>query len=363
MKKGLKIATIVGARPQFIKAAPVSENLREHFHEIIIHTGQHYDENMSRIFFEELGIPRPDINLNVGSGRHAQQTGRMLVGIEKILRQEKPDIVLVYGDTNSTFAGALSAAKLHIRIAHIEAGLRSFNRRMPEEINRILTDQISDFLFCPTNTSVAHLTKEGVMGGIYQVGDVMYDAALKFGQIAEKKSTIISKLGLQRGEYLLATVHRPHSTDYIDNLTHIVEAFIESHETIVFPIHPRTRCYLEKYDLWNKLDECQSILNIEPVSYLDMLLLEKNAQKILTDSGGIQKEAYFYQIPCITLREETEWVETVEDGWNTIVGTNKIAILNSIKEFSPNSKQRSLFGNGDASLKISQILLDSMKLS
>ena len=357
----MKIATIVGARPQFIKAAPVSEILRNNFQEILIHTGQHYDDNMSRIFFDDLRIPRPDINLNVGSGRHAEQTGQMLVGIEKVLMHEKPDLVLVYGDTNSTFAAALSASKLHIPIAHVEAGLRSFNRRMPEEINRILTDKISTFLFCPTGTSVKHLKNEGITGRICQVGDVMYDAALKFGRISEKRSTIISKLSLKKGEYLLATVHRPHSTDSVEHLTGIIEAFMECGEQIVFPIHPRTRGYLEKYALWDELDKCQRIRNIEPVSYLDMLMLEKHSKKILTDSGGIQKEAYFYQVPCITLRDETEWVETVEDGWNTIVGTDKAGILRAIKEFNPASKQRALFGNGDASLKICQILTDSLK--
>ncbi|MBN1348781.1 UDP-N-acetylglucosamine 2-epimerase (non-hydrolyzing) [candidate division KSB1 bacterium] len=357
----MKIVTVVGARPQFIKAAPVSEILRKSFREYIIHTGQHYDDNMSRIFFDDLQIPRPDINLNVGSGRHAEQTGRMLIEIERVLQQQKPDLLLVYGDTNSTFAGALCAAKLHIPIAHVEAGLRSFNRKMPEEINRILTDQISAFLFCPTQTSVNHLKTEGVIGAIHLVGDVMYDAALKFGKIAERKSTIMSKLGLKKNAFLLATVHRPNSTDTAAHLGSIIEAFEESDENIVFPIHPRTRNFLQKYKLWDRVAGNPRIMNIDPVSYLDMLVLEKHAKKILTDSGGIQKEAYFYQIPCITMREETEWVETVEDGWNIIVGTDKMAILRAIKDFNPNSKQRSLFGNGDASININQILVSALK--
>lgn len=348
----MKIATVVGARPQFVKAAPVSAVLRKTHDEYLIHTGQHYDRNMSQIFFDELGIPRPDINLELGSASHAEQTGKMMIGIEKILLDIKPDLLLVYGDTNSTLAGAIAATKLCIPVAHIEAGLRSFNRKMPEEVNRVLTDKISGLLFCPTDTAVKNLAAEGVTAGVYQVGDVMYDAALQFGKIAEEKSKILDELKLQPKEFILATAHRPSSTDRKENLQSIIEAFTESGKKIVFPMHPRTRGFLEKHNLMEKVESCPSILNIAPVSYLDMLVLEKNAAKILTDSGGVQKEAYFYQVPCVTMREDTEWVETVDDGWNILVGTDKDNILDGILNFEPSTAQRSLFGDGKASEKI-----------
>lgn len=348
----MKIATIVGARPQFVKAAPVSKVLRKTCNEYLIHTGQHYDENMSQIFFDELGIPRPDINLELGSGSHAIQTGKMLIEIEKILQNIKPDWLMVYGDTNSTLAGALAATKLHIPVAHIEAGLRSFNRRMPEEINRLLTDKMSGLLFCPTQTAVNHLESEGVTTGVHLTGDVMYDAVLRFGALAEQKSTVLRRLDLTPKKFMLATVHRPNSTDSKENLTNIIEAFGESELPVVFPVHPRTVGYLKQYDLWNQINSSKKIRAIEPVSYLDMLQLEKHAAKILTDSGGIQKEAYFYQVPCITMREETEWVETVDDGWNIIVGTDKAKILDAIHHFKPTQPQHALFGDGKASEKI-----------
>jgi len=352
----MKIATVVGARPQFIKAAPVSKVLRQTGTEYLIHTGQHYDQNMSQIFFDDLEIPRPDVNLGLGSASHAVQTGQMMIGIEKELQQVRPDLLLVYGDTNSTLAGALAATKINIPVAHVESGLRSFNRQMPEEINRILTDRISDWLFCPTNTAVENLKQEGITRGVHQVGDVMYDAALRFGEIAERKSTILRRLELAPKQFMLATVHRPNSTDSVENLTNIIQAFLASPVKIVFPVHPRTVGFLKKFNLWPSLQDSATVLLIEPVSYLDMLLLEKNAAKILTDSGGIQKEAYFYQVPCITLREETEWVETVADGWNTLVGTDKKQILAAIENFNPQTQQRALFGTGQASEKIVQLL-------
>lgn len=330
----LSIATIIGARPQFIKAAMVSRGIVEHnrqsgfemIKETIIHTGQHYDENMSEIFFRELNIPEPAVNLGIGSGRQGKQTGAMLAAIEKVLVNERPDRVLVYGDTNSTLAGALAAAKLHIPVAHVEAGLRSFNRRMPEEINRVLTDHVSDLLFCPTATAVSNLAGEGISKGVYHVGDVMYDAALVFGDIAEKRSTILQQHNLSPGQYALATVHRAENTDDDVRLAGIMEGLAGIGRTqcpVILPLHPRTRQALNRigYAIPEKAGH-RDILIIEPVSFLDMVMLEKNAKLILTDSGGVQKEAYFHGVPCVTLRDETEWVETVEAGWNQLAGAD-----------------------------------------
>lgn len=356
----MKIATIVGARPQFVKMVPVSRELRKCFDEVIIHTGQHYDYDMDKIFFEELNIPEPDYHLGVGSGSHGYQTGEMLKRVEEVLMEEKPDLVLVYGDTNSTLAGALAAVKLHIKVAHVEAGLRSFDKRMPEEVNRVLTDHVSDYLFAPTKTAVKNLHNEGIKEGVYLTGDVMYDALLSNIKIAQKKSRILEELGLKSKEYLLATVHRAENTDNRKNLENIIEAFIESNALIVFPAHPRTQKYLKVYGLIEKVKKAENILLINPVGYLDMLVLEKNAKKILTDSGGVQKEAYFLKVPCITLREKTEWVETVEDGWNILVGANKKKIIKAIKEFKPKGKTYTYkFGNGKASKEIIKILSES----
>jgi UDP-N-acetylglucosamine 2-epimerase (non-hydrolysing) len=356
----VKIATIVGARPQFVKAAPLSAILRQKHTEFLIHTGQHYDQQMSQVFFDELQIPEPDINLGIGSGSHAVQTGEMLKKIEDVLTDLKPDLLIIYGDTNSTLAGALAAVKLLIPVAHVEAGLRSFNRTMPEEINRLLADKISRLLFCPTKTAVQNLKNEGIESGVHLVGDVMYDAVLRFGEIAEKKSSILEKLAISPKNYFLATVHRAHSTDSAENLKSIIDAFNQSQQPIIFPIHPRTVNALKQFQLWSLIESSQSIINIEPVSYLDMLVLEKNAAKILTDSGGIQKEAYFFQVPCITLREETEWVETVADGWNILVGTDKSQILNAIQTFSPINPQKMLFGDGKACEHVEKIISTSI---
>lgn len=353
----MRVVTVVGARPQFIKMAPVSRELRRCFDEVIVHTGQHYDYEMDRIFFEELSIPEPDYHLGVGSGSHGYQTGEMLKRVEEVLMKEKPDLVLVYGDTNSTLAGALAAVKLHIKVAHVEAGLRSFDKRLPEEVNRVLTDHVSDYLFAPTKTAVKNLYKEGIKDGVYLTGDVMYDALLSNIKIAQKKSMILEELRLKSKKYLLATVHRAENTDNKKNLENIIEAFIDSNELIVFPAHPRTQKYLKTYGLIEKVKRAENILLINPVGYLDMLILEKNARKILTDSGGVQKEAYFLKVPCITLRERTEWVETVEDGWNILVGADKEKIIRAITEFEPNGRNYTYkFGNGKASKEIVRIL-------
>ena len=348
----MKIVSIVGARPQFVKAAALSKKLREKFTEVLVHTGQHYDSNMSDVFFKELGIPEPDYNLGVGSGSHGEQTGGMLIEIEKVLIKEKPDLVLVYGDTNSTIAGSLAAAKLHIKVAHVGAGLRSFNRAMPEELNRVVTDHLSDFLFTPTKTAVDNLNKEGIINGVFNTGDVMYDAVLQFSRVAKEKSQILRTLGIEPKTYLYATVHRAENTDNPENLKNIILALAESGEKIVFPIHPRTRKMMGGIEL----PSLPNIKMIEPVGYLDNLILIENSKKVLTDSGGIQKEAYFLKVPCITLREETEWVETVEDGWNILVGADKKKIQQSIEKFESKGKQSDHFGDGQAANKIAEII-------
>lgn len=357
----MKILTIVGARPQFVKAAPVSRELRKQHTEILVHTGQHYDHNMSEIFFEELGIPKPDYNLEVGSSSHGRQTGEMLAKIEEILLKEKPDYVLVYGDTNSTLAGALAASKLHIPVAHVEAGLRSFNRKMPEEINRIMTDHISSLLFAPTDTAVKHLNNEGITDGVYNIGDVMYDATLYNIEIAEKKSKILDKLKLNPKKYCLATVHRAENTDNRQCMENILKSFKISEKNIILPLHPRTRNKIKEHGLNDMLSSADNIQFIDPVGYLDMLILEKNAEKILTDSGGVQKEAYFMQVPCITLRTETEWIETVESGWNTIVNTDIDKIISLINSYKIPDKYYDFYGNGKASEKIAEIIKSNIK--
>jgi len=352
----MKVATIVGARPQFIKLAPLSQRLRLKCKEILIHTGQHYDYEMSKIFFDELGIPTPDYHLEIGSDSHGAQTGKMLIKTEEVLIKEKPDVVLVYGDTNSTLAGALAPAKLNIPIGHIEAGLRSFDRTMPEEINRVVTDHLSSFCFAPTQTAVNNLKKEGIENGVYLTGDVMYDAALKGIEIAKANSQILAKLKIEEKGYFLVTLHRASNTEIFNNLSSIVEALIEIDEKVIFPLHPRTQKALADYRLLDKLEGKSHLIITPPMGYFDFLLLEYYAKKILTDSGGIQKEAYFFKVPCITLRENTEWIETVEDGWNILVGTNKDLIHQALAKFNPNSHQRNVFGDGKASEKIVKIL-------
>jgi len=356
----MKIASIVGARPNFIKMAPVSIEIRKEFEEILIHTGQHYDYEMDKVFFEELNIPEPDYHLGVGSGSQGYQTGEMIKRIEEVLMKENPDLVLVYGDTNTTLAGALAAVKLHIKVGHIEAGLRSFDKRMPEEINRALTDHCSDLLFCPTETAVGNLKREGVTKDVYLTGDVMVDGLKENIGIAEKKARILNELDLKPKEYYLATVHRAENTDDFNKLKSIVDAFCAI-ENLVFPCHPRTEKYLKDYGLWDRLVENVNV--IKPVGYLDMLVLEKNAKKILTDSGGVQKEAYIFKVPCITLRENTEWVETVEDGWNVLVGASREKIVEVVNKFEAKGKQRNIFGEERASEKVVEVVREIMQKS
>lgn len=349
----MKILTILGARPQFIKAAPVSRVLRKYFQEKIIHTGQHYDANMSDIFFEELHIPKPDYHLGVGSGSHGKQTGEMLSKIEEIVLDEKPDYLMVYGDTNSTLAGALVAAKLHVPVIHIEAGLRSFNKKMPEEVNRIMTDHISEFLFCPTDTAVENLEKENISRNVFNTGDVMYDAVLYNKELAEEKSTILEQEGLAAKDYHLITIHRAENTDDLKNMENILTALANIDKVKVWPIHPRTKNKIASYGL--NLEEVPNLKVIEPVGYLDMLKLEANAAKIITDSGGVQKEAYFMNVPCITVREQTEWVETLEENANILTGTDSEKILAAVQmEVTPIYKE--LFGDGKASEKIADLI-------
>jgi UDP-GlcNAc3NAcA epimerase len=350
----MKIASIVGARPNFIKLSPVCKELKRcGLDNIIIHTGQHYNYEMDRVFFDEMGIPTPDYHLGIGSGSHGFQTGEMLKEVERALVAEKPDAVIVFGDTNSTLAGGLAAAKLHIKCAHIEAGLRSYDRKMPEEINRVLVDHCSDLLLCPTRTAVENLAREGITKNVYLTGDVMADAQMDCQRIAENKSHILESLKLRPKEYFLVTVHRASNTDDRGNLVAIIEA-LSALDDVVFPCHPRTEKYLKDFGLW---DDLMGRINvIKPVGYLDMLLLEKNARKIITDSGGVQKEAYLLGVPCITLRDETEWVETVDDGWNVLVGPNQEKIVSAARSFEPGHERADVFGKGDASIKIVELV-------
>lgn len=351
----MKILTVVGARPQFIKAGPLSKELRKKHREIILHTGQHYDPNMSDIFFKELKIPKPDVNLGVGSGSHGEQTAAMMSGIEKYLLSHPVDLVLVYGDTNSTVAASLAAAKLHIPVGHIEAGLRSFNKRMPEELNRIVTDHLSDLLFAPTKNAVALLKKEGIIKGVYLTGDVTADAVIQHSKLA-KKNDILSKLGLRSKSYILSTVHRAENTDDPKRLTAIFSAFAKSGEPVVIPLHPRTRKFIATYKLDKILTD--QIKIIDPIGYLEMLQLEQNARLIASDSGGIQKEGYILGIPVVTLRDETEWVETVNLGWNKLVGADEKKITLALKNFHPKGLPKPEYGTGHASREIVKIITE-----
>lgn len=359
----MKIATIVGTRPQLIKVAGVSKELRRMHEEVIIHTGQHYDYFLSGTFFKELGIPNPDYNLNVGSGTPNSQIGKMLIGLEDILRREKPNIVLVFGDTNSALAGALAAAKLHIKVAHIEAGERNFDASIkkihpssiPEETNRVLIDHLSSLLFCTTERAVDNLKNDGIIEKVYLVGDVMFDLWVIHSHELENKSSILKKFSLSKKGYVLATIHREINTNNIENLLSILKAFEEIEEKIIFPLHPRTRRYLEEYNLLDYLESMVHILTTEPVGYIDMLQLEKNARIVLTDSGGVLKEAYFFHVPTLNLDKTTEWIDLVLLGWSRLVGSNTLLIKKEICGTIPKDHP-ALFGNGNASLKIVDIL-------
>lgn len=352
MRNLMKLVTVIGARPQFVKAAVISRAIRQNgsFQEILLHSGQHYDENMSDIFFDEMEIPHPDHNLGVGSGAHGAQTGRMLEGIEKVLLQEKPDKVLVYGDTNSTLAGTLAAAKLHIPVYHLESGLRSFNRRMPEEINRIVADHLAERLYVPTETALKNLRKEGIDESRIMIsGDVMYDAALFYFKKAQSQSKVLQQLGLGPKSYILSTIHRAENTDHPARLTNILEALAELNETVVLPLHPRTQAVIKKNPVLAKLLEKLRV--IEPVGYLDMVMLEHHSKCIVTDSGGVQKEAFFFGVNCVTLRDETEWVELVQLGCNFLTPplSKEVILRNTAQALAtPFTCKAAPYGKGNA---------------
>lgn len=350
------VCTIVGARPQFVKAAPVSRALAASFHEVFVHTGQHYDYGMSDVFFQEMEMRPPDFYLGVGGGTHAEQTGKMLMEIEKILSSVKPDGVLVYGDTNSTLAGALAAAKAQIPLAHVEAGLRSYNRAMPEEINRVLTDHVSNLLFCPTGAAIENLAKEGITKGVHRVGDVMYDALLYNLASARKRSTILQSFGLEKGTYALATVHRAANTDNSARMAAILNALGSLSTQVIFPVHPRTRKMIREAGLAIP----GNVKAVEPVGHFDVLILQESANCILTDSGGMQKEAYLLGVRCITLREETEWVETVQAGWNRLAGVDGNAIQTAFESWHPSADRLALYGDGNAAGEICRILTSEL---
>ena len=348
----MKIISIVGARPEFIQSACVSRELRKKHKEVLVHTGQHYDYLMSQAFFDEIGLPSPDYNLEVGSGSHARQTADILTKLDDILLIENPDCVVIRGDTNSTLAGVIAASKLNIPVAHIEAGERSFDKRMPEEINRLAADRLSDLHFCVSQTAVEHLAKEGISNSVHWVGDVMYDAMLANLPLAREKSKILSNLELQAKSYALVTVHRSANTDDAVRLRNIVDILNNAPEPIVFPAHPRTVAALKRYDL----SFSNNVRLIDPVGYFDMMVLEENARMIATDSGGVQREAYFLSIPCLTLRDETEWLETVQVGWNRLVGVESHQVLSAWTDFAPPQEHPLIFGDGTASNQITSTI-------
>jgi UDP-N-acetylglucosamine 2-epimerase len=344
-----------------MKLAPVSKLLQESGHEeIIVHTGQHYDDNLSDVFFRELGIRAPDYNISAGSGAHGAQTARILTGVEEILFSQMPQCVVVYGDTNSTLAGALAAVKLGIPVAHVEAGLRSYNRGMPEEHNRVLTDHCADILFCPTPTSVANLEREGILTGVHLVGDTMYDTLLQCREAAERSSDVLQRLGLNAGGYIVTTLHRPQNVDVADVLRELLAALRQIEYKVVFPLHPRTARKAAEAGI-SLPEELPGALIIPPVGYLDMLQLLSNARMILTDSGGVQKEAFFLKVPCLTLRPESEWVETISSGWNRIVLPKCDSIVRAVREFHVPASQPdvSAFGDGSAAKRIVSVLSES----
>lgn len=349
----MKIVSIVGARPQFIKAAAVSRKLREKHQEFLVHTGQHYDYEMCGIFFDGLELPKPEANLGIGSGSHGFQTGSMLKAVEDLLFAERPDYVLIYGDTNSTLAGALAASKLSVPIAHVEAGLRSFNRHMPEEINRVVADHLSSLFLCPSETAVVNLRAEGIVRNVHLVGDVMLDVLHWAKQRAQSnQSSVLKRIGLNKQNYLVATVHRSENTDDMEKFTSILHALNSVEQPVVFPVHPRSRKVMAEMGFEPK----PHLKLIDPLGYVDMIALIGSAHLVLTDSGGLQKEAYWLKIPCLTMRSETEWVETVEAGWNVLVGADREAIVAAAKSFSPPSLHPALYGDGAAADKCVNLL-------
>ena len=349
----MKVLSVIGARPQFIKASPLCRALRERHHEVLVHTGQHYDHGLSDIFFDELGIPAPDYHLGVGSGAHGSQTGAMLGALEAVLQKESPDVVLVYGDTNSTLAGALAAAKLHIPVAHVEAGLRSFNRAMPEEINRVVADHLSTWLFVPSEAAVGHLRREGITAGVHVVGDVMIDAMNLHRERAQARSGVLGQFGVEAGRYNVATVHRAENTDASDRLRAIFDALGRLERPVLLPLHPRTRKRVDELGI----AVAPNIRVLEPLGYLDMIAVLSSAACLLTDSGGMQKEAYYVGVPCVTMRDETEWVETVEVGWNAVVGADADRIVGAVRAHSGAGRPRPpLYGDGNTARRIVDIL-------
>jgi UDP-GlcNAc3NAcA epimerase len=349
---GVRILSVVGNRPQFVKSAPLSLALRDRgIEEVMLHTGQHYDPELSAVFFEELELAPPRYRLETGSGTHGEQTGRMLPEIEAAVLESRPDVVLVFGDTNSTLAGALAAGKLLVPVAHVEAGLRSFDRSMPEELNRTLVDRLSTMLFCPTEVAVGNLAAEGVTTGVHLVGDVMYDANLRLAPIARARSDALAVNGVEPGEYLVLTLHREANVA-AEPLAQIAQAFGALDEPVVFPAHPRTSTALAT----EGISLPPNVRMIPPVGYLDFGALASQARVVLTDSGGVQKEAYWYGVPCVTLRTTTEWVETVETGWNRLVGTDPEAIVAGVRQAVPQAERPLLYGDGHAAEKIADLL-------
>ena len=350
----MKVVSVVGPRPQFIKAFAVSRELRPDHEEVLVHTGQHYDEKMSDVFFEELGMPEPDYNLGVGSDSHGRQTAAMLEGIEGVLANEVPDVLLLYGDTNSTLAGAIAGAKMELTVAHVEAGLRSYNREMPEETNRVLTDNASDVLFAPSESAVETLEKEGITEGVHFAGDVMYDAILWARDVAREKSEILNDLSVQADKFILSTVHRATNTDNRNTLESIIDGLSNAPLPVVLPLHPRTEERLEEYGLreW-ATDELEII---DPVGYIDFVRLIDDAERIATDSGGVQKEAFYLGTPCVTMREETEWRETTECGWNRLVGSDSIKIRDALEADDWPENKPDLYGDGQASRCVIEVL-------
>ena len=351
---GIRITTVIGNRPQFIKAAAVSRRIRSGHSETLIHTGQHYDDEMSRIFFEELGIPAPDVELGIGSGTNTEQTARMLSALAPALADDRPDLVLVYGDTNSTLAGALAAAQARVPVAHVEAGMRSFDRAMPEELNRVLTDHASDLLFCSTETAVENLRNETAAGEVHLVGDVMADVSLTFAPIAAERSRALADLALEPQGYLLVTAHRAGNVDVPDRLERRVELIERLPGTVVLPLHPRTAKRLRETGLHDRLAGAATLT--PPLGYLDFLELTRNARAVLTDSGGVQKEAYLLETPCITLRDTTEWVETVSAGWNVLVDLDADAALAALDRPPPAGERPDLYGGGHAAERVRDVL-------